>query len=318
MEKLPHATEYHTPVMVHEVLGHLAATPGKWFVDGTAGGGGHTEALLNATAPDGRVLALDRDPRAVEEVRRRLSAEIESGRLIVVEANYSEAADVLRQQGWEKVDGFLVDAGVSSHQLDEADRGFSFQAPGPLDMRMGQSGTTVADLIDESGEEELAAILREGEVRKSRRIARKILEVRADGELNTTEDLADAVVAVVGNPPWQSIHPATLVFQALRIAVNRELDHLEVAVKSIPDVVRDGGHAVFISFHSLEDRIVKHGMRRLEDPCECPKNLPECVCGKLPAGKVITKRPVCAGPDEVDVNPRARSAKLRAFLCGQP
>jgi 16S rRNA (cytosine1402-N4)-methyltransferase len=309
-------TEYHAPVLVAEVLSHLAVRPGGRYLDGTVGGGGHTAAILEACGPDGKVLALDRDGEAIAEVKRRLQDEVESGRLTLVEANYSQAADVLQESGWAPVDGWLVDAGVSSHQFDQAERGFSFQHDGPLDMRMGQSGTTVAELLDEVDADELADLLfAYGELKKSRRIARKILEARQAGSLNTTAELADVAVRAVG---WRersrSINPATLVFQALRIAVNQELEHLTAAVRAIPEVVKEEGRAVFISFHSLEDRIVKHEFRRLEDPCTCPKELPECVCAKISAGRVLTRRPVTPGEEELDQNPRARSAKLRVFL----
>ncbi len=309
-----HATDYHAPVLVNEVLDWLNTADKTRFVDGTAGGGGHSEAILEATAPQGRLLAIDRDPRAVEEVKDRLSEYDQ--RLTVVCGNYSQTPQLLRQQRWEKVDGWLVDAGVSSHQLDDAQRGFSFRNPGPLDMRMGPDAESAADFLDRVDRDEFARVLREyGEVDRARSLASNILDARRDGRLETTTDLADLVEELRGQPEWKkpSIHPATLVFQAIRIAVNRELDHLEKAVESIPRVVAVGGRAVFISFHSLEDRIVKHGFRRMADPCVCPPDLPRCGCAAEPFGRVLTTRPVRPSEKEIEENPRSRSARLRVF-----
>lgn len=306
-----HNSDYHTPVMVDEVLRWLKVGPEKRFVDGTAGGGGHAAAILSASDPDGQLVAIDRDPEAVAEVRRRLGDA--GGRLRVVRANYADTADVLARLGWSGVDGWLVDAGVSSRQIDEPQRGFSFQKEGPLDMRMGPEATTAAAFLDQTSVDELTDVLRDfGEVSGSRRLAGKILNARGDGELETTADLAELVE---DDRPHRHgrIHPATLVFQALRIAVNRELDHLRRAVESIPDVVCGGGRAVFISFHSLEDRIVKHGFRRLARSCVCPPDLPRCGCDEVSYGRVLTSGPVQASEREVENNPRARSAKLRAF-----
>lgn len=303
--------------MVEEVLKWLAVGPGKRFVDGTAGGGGHTEAILEASAPDGKVLAIDRDPEAVKEVRGRLAPY--SDRLTVRQANYGEAHRVLEQMGWEPVDGWLVDAGVSSHQLDAAERGFSLQQKGPLDMRMGPDARKVADFLDTVEIDELSTILRDyGEVKKSRRLARAIVEARRNGELETTRQLAELVEERRPRHRGRSsIHPATLVFQALRIAVNRELEHLEDAVERIPKVVKPGGRAVFISFHSLEDRIVKHGFRFLADPCVCPPDLPRCGCGAASFGQILTKGPLRPSKNESESNPRARSARMRVFELGE-
>lgn len=308
-----HTTDYHAPVMVQEVLEWLDVSSGTRLMDGTAGGGGHTEAMLEAAGPQGRVVALDRDPRAIREVRDRLG---DDERLEVVEANYAEASRVLERLGWPKVDGWLIDAGVSSHQLEDPDRGFSFQREGPLDMRMGPRARRVADLLDETDVDELTRMFRDyGELSDARHLAEVIVEARREGRLETTSDLADLVEEHRGRPPWEqsSIHPATLVFQALRIAANRELAHLKEAVQAVPEVVADGGRAVFISFHSLEDRIVKHGFRRLADPCVCPPDLPRCGCEADSFGTVLTSGPVRPTEREVENNPRARSAKLRAF-----
>ena len=309
-----YATDYHAPVLVNEVLHWLDVQPGRIFLDGTAGGGGHCEAILEASFPDGKVIALDRDQEAIAESTKRLTGY--GDRFQIYRRNYSEASQVLAQLQHRAVDGWLVDAGVSSHQLDEPTRGFSFQSEGPLDMRMGDTGQTAGDFLDSTDQQELARVLKVyGEVNGAWRIAGAILEARGQGRLETTKDLAELMEAI--SPPRyhkkaRSIHPATLVFQGLRIKVNEELEHLEEAVRQIPQVVTPGGRAVFISFHSLEDRIIKHGFRTLEDPCTCPPGLPRCGCGAVPMVEVLTRRPVMAKDAENQVNPRARSAKLRA------
>lgn len=316
MPDLPtYATTYHVPIMVGEVLDYLNVEPGGHYVDGTAGGGGHTAAILEASAPDGQVLAIDRDPEAIAEAGERLS---EAGdRLHLVQGNYGDVADICRAHGFNAVDGFLVDAGVSSHQLDEAERGFSFSQEGPLDMRMGPDAPTLEEYLTSVDANELTRALRTyGEVRSAHRVARAILEAFEAGELDTTVDLAGVVEDVVGYGAGSGrgtrIHPATLVFQGLRIAINRELDTLERAVMAVPDVVQPGGRAVFISFHSLEDRIVKHGFRDLANDCICPPDLPVCGCDAKARVKVLTSKPVYAGDEEIERNPRARSARLRA------
>ena len=314
-ESHTYGSGYHVPVMVPEVLEYLDVAPSRRYVDGTAGGGGHTAAILEASVPDGRVLAIDRDPEAIEQVRERLGDG--DGRLTLVQGNYGDVVDICRARDYTDVDGLLVDAGVSSHQLDEAERGFSFSREGPLDMRMGPDAPTVEEYLASVGVDELARALRTyGEIRSAYRIATKILEAFDAGELETTVDLADVIGETVGRGAGSgrstTINPATLVFQGLRIAINRELDSLESAVKAVPEVVRQGGRAVFISFHSLEDRIVKHGFRDLARDCVCPPDLPVCGCDAVAQVKVLTSRPVYASDDEVEQNPRARSAILRA------
>lgn len=314
MEGDRYATTYHAPVLVEEVLHWLAVEEGERFVDGTAGGGGHTEAILASSGPEAQVLAVDRDPRAIEEVRQRLGDS--QKRLTLLQANYSEIPRMLADLDWPPVDGWLIDAGVSSHQFDEGQRGFSFQFNGPLDMRMGPDAISVAEYLDQIEAPELAKTLKEfGEIRRSWPMANAILNARRQGNLESTGDLAQLVLdnTSARRRRESSIHPATLIFQALRIAVNRELEHLRRAVDAVPEVVAAGGRAVFISFHSLEDRIIKHGFRRLANPCVCPSDLPICGCGKEPWGRELTRKPVMAGDAELERNPRARSAKLRAF-----
>ena len=304
---------YHIPVLVEEVLTWLDAAPGKSFVDGTLGGGGHAEAILERTGPDGRLLGIDRDPMAREEAASRL--ERFGDRVEIVAGNYGDVTAHAR--GFGPADGFLVDAGVSSRQLDDPDRGFSFREAGPLDMRMGPEAPTLEEYLSAVDEDDLAGALRAyGEVRGARRIAREILVEFRAGHIRDTAQLAEVVARVApgrgGARRRTRIHPATLVFQALRIAVNEELDALERAVEAVPIVVRAGGRAVFISFHSLEDRIVKQGFRDLASDCVCPPGLPECVCDAVAQVSILTSRPVRATQAEIESNPRARSAKLRA------
>ncbi len=312
---LPYASEYHVPVLVREVLEQLAVVPGGRYVDGTLGGGGHTSAILEASGPEGRVLAIDRDPEAIAAARARLGALAE--RVTFVQGNYSQAAEFLETTGFGKVDGFLVDAGISSHQIDTAERGFSFSRPGPLDMRMGEDVPTLKEYLETVSHGELASALRRyGEIRSASRVATAILDAVQADRLETTADLRECVAEIVGRGAGSGrqsgIDPATLVFQALRIAVNGELEHLEAAVLSVPQVVRAGGRAVFISFHSLEDRIVKQGFRELATACVCPPKLPVCQCEGRAKVQVLTSKPLMAAPDELEANPRSRSARLRA------
>lgn len=311
-----YSSTYHTPVLVREVLEYLQVGPGKVYLDGTLGGGGHTQAILDASTPDGRVVALDRDPQAHAVAGERLNAYM--SRLELVVANYGDCAQIAATHG--KFDGFLVDAGVSSKQLDDPARGFSFRNAGPLDMRMGPDAARLDQWLEEVSEETLADVLFQyGEIRASRRTAKAIKEAVLAGSLETTTDLARIVESVLGTGGGAGrrthIHPATLVFQALRIAVNEELQSLERAVTSILDVVKPGGRVVFISFHSLEDRVVKAGFRKLAGQIEEP----DPVLRRLGLGEVtparvqiLTRKPVEAKDDELQVNPRARSARLRA------
>lgn len=312
-----YGTRYHVPVLVNEVLEWLNVGRGETYVDGTLGGGGHTAAILDASAPDGRVVAIDRDPEAHQAARERFS-ESQLRRVEFVVGNYRDTREKLDELGIEAVDGLLVDAGVSSHQFDDPTRGFSFREAGPLDMRMGPDAQTLESYFETVDLQELTRALKEyGEIKKAYYLARALLEAWADGRIETTEDLAQVVVDEVGTrgPGGRrsSIHPATLVFQALRIAVNEELQSLEHLVSRIPDIVKPGGRAVFISFHSLEDRIVKHGFRRHQDGPDLPKDIP------LPAERyegcatVLTRRPIEASPEEIEQNPRARSARLRVL-----
>jgi 16S rRNA (cytosine1402-N4)-methyltransferase len=284
----------HESVMTLETLGFLQPRSGGVYADATLGAGGHTAAILDASAPEGRVLSVDRDPRAVEHAQQRLAAY--GDRVSIVHGEFRDLPALLSDAGLGLVDGIVADLGVSSPQLDDAARGFSFQQDGPLDMRMdSSSGETALELIGRLSERELADVLYQfGEERRSRPIARSIRTALSLGELNTTADLRRAVVKAVGRPPNSKIDPATRTFQALRIFLNDELGQLTALLGAIPDLLADSGTAVIISFHSLEDRSVKHTLRA--DP-------------RL---SVHTKRPVLASEEEQASNRRARSAKLRA------
>jgi 16S rRNA (cytosine1402-N4)-methyltransferase len=299
--------------MSEEVCRFLATKSGGCYVDGTLGGGGHTALILAASSPDGRVIAFDRDQDALEAAAERLKEYGE--RLHLIHGNFADMADELARIGVTAIDGFLLDLGVSSHQLDTPGRGFSFQQDAPLDMRMDQkSGDTAADLVNEMSEGELMRIIREyGEERFARRIAATIVRARQEKPVVTTLQLAEIVRgAIPRRLQEERIHPATRTFQALRVALNDELASLDRGVRNAITMMKPGGRGVVISFHSLEDRMVKTIFRESASRCTCPKDLPCCVCNVQPAVKVLTTKPVIAGEEEVQSNPRARSAKLRA------
>ncbi|HEU4510598.1 MAG TPA: 16S rRNA (cytosine(1402)-N(4))-methyltransferase RsmH [Pyrinomonadaceae bacterium] len=301
----------HRPVLLQETLRFLAPERGGLFVDCTVGLGGHSEAILNSSS-ETRVLGIDLDTAALEYTRERLAPFGE--RFRAFQANFRAIASVLQEAGEREPSGILVDLGVSSLQFDSPERGFSFRFDAPLDMRMDPaSGATAADLLQQLPESEIARIIFEfGEERHSRRIARRIVERREQGKpITTTHELADLVRSAVGGQRHQ-IHPATRTFQALRIAVNSELEGLGEFVETAVDLLKDDGRFVGISFHSLEDRILKRELRRLSGHCECPPRLPVCECGARKVVEVLTRRPVTPGEQEIEENPRARSAKLRA------
>jgi len=307
---------YHLPVMSGQVMDQLGIRPGGTYCDGTLGGGGHAGEILRRCAPDGRLLGIDRDPEALAECERSLSGF--GQRLRAVRGNFDDLVEIARSQGMLPLDGALVDLGVSSHQLDSAPRGFSFDRDGPLDMRMGPDGITAAELIAGSSEEQLADLIYQfGEERKSRRVARAIKAAEGRGELTGTKSLADVVARVVGRGKERkrkrkSSHPATRTFQALRIAVNDEMGALGRFLDRVGSALRTGGRVAVITFHSLEDRAVKRAFAAMASPCTCPPDLPVCACGLLPTAKVLTPRPLLPSEEEVAINPRARSAKLRA------
>jgi 16S rRNA (cytosine1402-N4)-methyltransferase len=303
---------FHTPVMVQEVVASLLCRGGNITVDGTVGGGGHAEAILENTGPDGILIGIDADTDALGAARERLARFGE--RTILVKGNFAHMETILEEEKVGKVDGILLDLGVSSHQLDTAGRGFSFAQDAPLDMRMDRSNPkSASDLVNTLPWEELAGIIRNyGEERMAGRIARAIVKERTISPIRTTTDLAGVVVrAFPRDAEHQRIHPATRTFQALRIAVNDELSSLRKALADGMERLKPGGRFSVISFHSLEDRIVKNAFRAGEKGCTCPPDLPVCACGGKPKLKVVTRKPVTPGDAEISDNPRARSAKLR-------
>jgi 16S rRNA (cytosine1402-N4)-methyltransferase len=304
------SAEYvHEPVLAKEVVEVLRPGPGRIFLDGTLGGGGHSGLLLEGGA---RVIALDKDPRALASASARLARFGEAFR--AVRSDFRDAPAVLAALGLDGVDGALVDLGVSSPQLDDATRGFSFSRAGPLDMRMGEEGETLADLLRRIDVRELARILEEyGEEPFARPVARAIkAAVERDEPLDTAR-LAEVVAAAIPRRAWpRRIHPATRTFQALRIAVNDELGALAAWLEGLPSLLRAGGRAATIAFHSLEDRMVKERFRALTQACTCPPDLPVCACGARAGFTAVTRRAVKASEEEIARNPRSRSARLRA------
>lgn len=304
----------HIPVLRDEVIAALNPQPGASLIDGTLGAGGHSLAWLEATAPDGRVLGFDRDAAALAVAQGRLARF--GDRAQVVHASFDEMARIAPEQGFALVDAVLLDLGFSSLQIDDPARGFAFQLDGPLDMRYDdRQPTTAADLVNGLAERELAGLLfRFGEERHARRIARAIVAARP---IESTRQLAETVAQATPQPR-ERIHPATRTFQALRIAVNDELDALERALPQAVGLLRSGGMLAVISFHSLEDRIVKRFMRRESTDCLCPPRQLVCTCGHRAALREVTRKPVTASGAEIAANPRARSAKLRAAEKASP
>ncbi len=301
------ASVHHNPVLVAEAVGWLSVGPGRVYLDGTVGEGGHSEAILDASGPNGVVLGIDRDPRSVDAARRRLT--VYGDRARIVHGNYADMSDLARQAGIERVDGVLLDLGFSSRQVDASGYGFSFQRDEPLDMRYDTAGSTAADLLNHTDERELADVIyRYGEERRSRAVARAIVEARP---ITTTGRLATVVARALGGRRG-SRHPATRTFQALRIAVNEELMHLQTGLDAVPGMLKSGGRLVVISYHSLEDRLVKAWMDREAAQCICPPELPMCACDHEPSVRFVRRRVVRPSATETDNNPRSRSARLRA------
>ena len=300
----------HLPVLTERVLELLVATAPGLLVDATVGLGGHAAALLEA-APGFRLLGLDRDPQALARAGERLRGFAD--RVQLVQAAFDRLPELLEDLALEPPAAVLADLGCSSLQLDTPQRGFSFTADGPLDMRMGREGPTVAELLEDIEWEDLVSILRDyGEERRARAIARAIIRRRERSPLRTTGELSRLVLEVVGSGRAGRIHPVTRTFQALRIAVNDELGQLERFLEPAARSLRPGGRMAVISFHSLEDRIVKHTLRRLAGRCTCPPDLPVCRCQPQHLLKILTSSPIRPDEEEVALNPRARSARLRA------
>jgi 16S rRNA (cytosine1402-N4)-methyltransferase len=311
MEHLKNGSEApHQPVLYHEIIHALSPkSPGK-YVDATIGAGGHAWGILDASSPSGELLGIDLDPQALEIASRRLS--VFQDRYHPVQASYTSLLEQLHQLGWETIQGIVIDLGVSSMQLDTPQRGFSFQSEGPLDMRFDPSQPLAAsDVVNGWAERDLADLLwRYGEEQQSRRIARAIVQSRP---LKTTRQLADLVLRAAGGRKGTRMHPATRTFQALRIAVNGELQALETFLPQAVQALSPGGRLAVISFHSLEDRIVKQYFRQESRDCICPPELPVCICGHKAALFEVNRHPIEAEEDEVGSNPRARSARLRVI-----
>jgi 16S rRNA (cytosine1402-N4)-methyltransferase len=301
------STVDHTPVMVEEVLQALAVQPGGRYVDCSVGGGGHAEAILEVASPGGLLLGIDADPRALQIAHNRLARF--SDAVLLVEGNFRDVQTICRSHGFAPVHGILFDLGLSSLQLAEEGRGFSFQVEAPLDMRFSpQQTVTAADIVNTYDEQALADLLwRYGQEPHSRRVARRILRERP---LETTTQLAKVVEKAVGRGR-RRIHPATRIFQALRIVVNQELENLAAALEGSRDLLGYGGRLVAISFHSLEDAIVKNFFRQESRDCICPPDVPTCVCDHKASLKLVARGAIRPTPAEVAANPRSRSGRLR-------
>ena len=303
--------DYHKPVLFDEVIENIVTNKEGVYLDCTLGGAGHTQGILENTSEKGVVIAIDQDDDAIEFAEKKLENYKE--RIKIFKDNFKNLDTVLYMAGYEKVSGILMDIGVSSYQLDDPERGFSYKYEAKLDMRMNKNAKISAyEVINEFSEQEIADILyKYGEEPKSRRIARKITEARKEKKIETTTELADIVIRAIGKSMKR--HPAKRTFQAVRMYVNQELEVLEEALEKAVELLEDRGRLLVITFHSLEDRIVKNKFREFEKPCKCPPEIPICVCGKESLGKVITKKPIVAGESELKDNSRAHSAKLRVF-----
>lgn len=299
---------YHVPVLLEEVLDGLAVKDSGIYIDGTCGGGGHSYEIAKRLSDKGRLLGIDRDPEAVKAASERLAfcgAKVKLG-------NYSDIALIARSENIEAADGILLDLGVSSHQLDTADRGFSYHGDAPLDMRMSGEGQTAADLVNSLSHEELSRIMFEyGEEKFSRRIADEIIKRREIKPVETTGELAEIIKAGIPAKFRREKNPCKKVFQAFRIATNREFEHLDKGLDEAFDLLKSGGRLCVITFHSLEDRIVKQRFASFCKGCVCPPDFPQCVCGRTPRGRLINRKPIEASPEELERNIRSRSAKLR-------
>ena len=302
----------HKSVLLEECMEALAIRPDGVYVDGTAGGAGHSSAIAARLSETGRLIALDQDETAVAVATERLS--VFGDRARVVRSNFCELDAVCKTLGIEHIDGLLLDLGVSSYQLDTAERGFSYQADAPLDMRMDvRNPLTARTVVNEYSEDRIRKILFEyGEERFSSRIASNIIREREKAPIETTGELVEIIKRSIPSAARDGgHHPAKRSFQALRIEVNAELDVIAPAIRSAVRLLNPGGRVAIITFHSLEDRIVKQTFAGLAEGCTCPKNFPVCVCGKQPEVKVVSRKPILPSQEELEVNPRSRSAKLR-------
>ncbi len=304
----------HKPVLLEECIENLNIKPGGIYVDGTLGGAGHSSEIYRKLGKEGLLVGIDQDAFALETSRERLRAMGGQAGLVLAKGNFRDMKEICREHGIDRVDGILLDLGVSSHQLDEGERGFSYQKDAPLDMRMDrQSKLTAAVIVNEYDEDDIKKIIRDyGEENWASRIAGFIARARKEKRIETTGQLVEIIKAAIPSPARrEGPHPAKRTFQALRIAVNDELGALKQAAGDAVTLLKDGGRLCIITFHSLEDRIVKNEFQSREKPCTCPREFPVCVCGKKPELKVITRKPVLPSDSERDENPRSRSAKLR-------
>ncbi len=302
----------HVPVLQAEILEYLNCKPSGWYLDGTLGGGGHAEAILTASAPDGRLLGIDADVEAIERCQKRLA--VFGQRVLLVKGNFKDLDEILIEYKIDCLAGIALDLGLSSDQLEDAGRGFSFQSDGPLDMRQDKSQKeTAADLVNKLLQPELINLFTKyGEERFSKRISRAIIKARSENPIQSALGLADIIKGAIPKSHYpRRIHPATKCFQALRIKVNRELEGLSEAVLTGIDKLAAGGRICVISYHSLEDRIIKSAFRQVSGICKCPSDFPVCICGSRAKIKILTKKPVAPTAAEQALNSRSRSAKLR-------
>lgn len=304
----------HKSVLLTETIESLNIRPDGIYVDGTLGGGGHAYEVLKRLGPKGRLIGIDQDADAIRAAGERLAPF--GDRVTIVRSNYRNIGEVLAGLSVEKADGIYLDLGVSSYQLDTAERGFTYRVNAPLDMRMDQrSERTAADIVNDYSEAELYRVIRDyGEDRFAKNIAKHIVKAREKKRLETTDELVEIIKAAIpAKIRAEGGHPAKRTFQALRIELNRELEVLRDSIDEMIDLLNPGGRLSIITFHSLEDRIVKTGFRTNENPCVCPPDFPVCVCGKKSRGKVITRKPILPTEEEMTENPRSKSAKLRVF-----
>ena len=304
----------HKPVLLEEVIDGLAIKPDGIYADGTLGGAGHGSRICEKLNAQGRYIGLDQDADAVRTSSERLSRF--GGKALVIRSNYADMPQVLKESGIEKADGILLDLGVSSFQLDTAERGFSYRADAPLDMRMdNRQELSAMEVVNQYPESRLFHIIKDyGEDKFAKNIAKHIVAERSKTPILTTKRLAEVVSqAIPMKFRKQGGHPAKRTFQAVRIEVNHELDVLSNSLEDMIDILKPGGRLCIITFHSLEDRIVKQAFRKAENPCICPPGFPVCVCGNVPKGKVVNRKPVLPSEEEMEQNPRSKSAKLRIF-----
>lgn len=307
----------HKSVLLEETVSSLNIKPDGIYVDGTLGGGGHSLEICKQLSEKGRLIGIDQDDAAIKAAAQRLK-EHES-KVTIIRSNYCNMKQCLNDIGIEKVDGIILDLGVSSYQLDTAERGFTYREDAPLDMRMDRrQAYTAKDIVNEYSEMELYRIIRDyGEDRFAKNIAKHIVQARAKKPIETTNELTEIIKnAIPAKVRKTGGHPAKRTFQAIRIELNKELEVLENTLDEMIDLLKEGGHLSIITFHSLEDRIVKNNFRKNENPCICPPEFPMCVCGKKSKGKVVTRKPILPSEKELEENSRSKSAKLRVFVRG--